>query len=162
MHPGEEPERTDVPHQKEFQETLERMLELIGLEMSVKVSGSGSNNIRAVLSGRDRRMLLQKEGQLISSINFVLNRMARRAWPGVARIQVQCDGQRDRRDVELVELVREVASQVARTGQPKELHPMNPYERRIAHITIRDFPELASHSEGDAFMKKIIVTKRDA
>ena len=80
VHPGEEPERTDVPHQKEFQETLERMLELIGLEMSVKVSGSGSNNIRAVLSGRDRRMLLQKEGQLISSINFVLNRMARRAF----------------------------------------------------------------------------------
>ena len=138
------------------------MLDLMGLQMSVKVSRAGSNNIRAVLSGRHRRILLQKEGQLISSINFVLNRMARRAWPEAGRIQVQCDGHRDRRDDDIVELVREVASQVARTGQPKELDPMNPYERRLAHITVRDFPELDSHSEGDAFLKKIIVTKRSS
>jgi spoIIIJ-associated protein len=157
-----QPGEAAAPHVKDFQETLERMLDLMGLQMEVRVTGAGSNNLRAVLSGRDRRTLLQKEGQLISSINFVLNRMARRAWPGVGRIQVQCDGQRDRRDDELVELVREVAGQVARSGQPKELHPMNPYERRIAHITVRDFPELDSHSEGDAFLKTITVTKRDA
>ena len=83
--------------------------------------------------------------------------MSRRAWPGVGRIQVQCDGHSNRRDDDLVELVREVASQVQSTGEAKELHPMNPYERRLAHITVRDFEDLASHSVGDAFLKKIII-----
>jgi spoIIIJ-associated protein len=147
------------PDAESVRETMERMLDLMGMQLRARASANGSN-VRIQLSGKDRRALLQKDGQLLSALNFLLNRMARRAWPKVGRIQVQCDGQRNRRDDDLVELVREVASQVQRTGEAKELHPMNPYERRLAHITVRDFEELASHSVGDAFLKKIIIEKR--
>ena len=58
---------------------------------------------------------------------------------------------------EVVELVREVASQVKRTGQAKRLHPMNPYERRLAHLTVRDYSGLVSRSEGGGFRKKITI-----
>jgi len=142
-----------------IRETLERMLDLMGMQLRAKVSATGSN-VRVQLSGKDRRALLQKDGQLLAALNFLLNRMSRRAWPEVGRIQVQCDGHRNRRDDDVVELVREVASQVQRTGEAKELHPMNPYERRLAHITVRDFEDLASHSVGDAFLKTIIIEKR--
>jgi len=165
--PDEQPDEPDEeaeppsgpPDPRAFRESLERMLHLMGLELRVKVQASGQS-LRAVLSGRDRRMLVEKDGQLLASLNFVLNRMARRKWPGVSRIQVQCDGQRDHRDDEIIEMVREVAGRVARTGTPTELEPMNPYERRLAHITVREFPELDSHSEGDGFEKKITITKK--
>jgi spoIIIJ-associated protein len=147
------------PDAEAVRETLERMLDLMGMQLRAKASANGSN-VRIQLGGKDRRALLQKDGQLLSAFNFLLNRMARRAWPKVGRIQVQCDGHRNRRDDDLVELVREVASQVQSTGEAKELHPMNPYERRLAHITVRDFEDLASHSVGDAFLKKIIIEKR--
>jgi len=140
-------------------QTLERMLDLMGLQLRAQASASGSN-VKVLLSGKDRRALLQKDGQLLAALNFLLNRMSRRAWPEVGRIQVQCDGHRNRRDDDVVELVKEVASQVQRTGQAKELHPMNPYERRLAHITVRDYEDLASHSVGDAFLKTIIIEKR--
>jgi len=140
-------------------ETLERMLDLMGMQLRVKVSAAGPN-VRVQLSGKDRRALLHKDGQLLAALNFLLNRMARRAWPEVGRIQVQCDGHHNRRDDDVVELVKEVASQVQRTGAAKELHPMNPYERRLAHITVRDFEDLASHSVGDAFLKTIIIEKK--
>jgi spoIIIJ-associated protein len=140
-------------------QTLERMLDLMGLQLRAQASASGSN-VKVLLSGKDRRALLQKDGQLLAALNFLLNRMSRRAWPEVGRIQVQCDGHRNRRDDDVVELVKEVASQVQRTGEAKELHPMNPYERRLAHITVRDYEDLASHSVGDAFLKTIIIEKR--
>jgi spoIIIJ-associated protein len=160
--PGEAPEPAGAPPDpRAFQESLERILSLMGLELRVKVSASG-RSLRAVISGPDRRMLVQKDGQLLASLNFVLNRMARRKWPGASRIQVQCDGQRSghRDDDELVELVREVASRVARTGTPEELDPMNPYERRLAHLTVREFPELDSHSAGDGFEKRITISRK--
>jgi len=147
------------PDGEAVRETVEKMVGLMDMDLRVKVSGSGSS-LRVQLSGKDRRALLQKDGQLLGAFNFLLNRMSRRAWPEVGRIQVQCDGHRNRRDDDVVELVKEVASQVQRTGEPKELHPMNPYERRLAHITVRDFEDLASHSVGDAFLKKIIIEKR--
>jgi spoIIIJ-associated protein len=87
--------------------------------------------------------------------------MSRRAWPGSGRIQVVCEGHRGKRDGELVEEIREIADQVRRTGQVKRLQPMNPYERRLVHLTIREFPGLETVSEGNGFMKSIKVYRSE-
>ena len=145
-----------IPAARSLEKTLGRMLGLMGLDLRIRVESSG-NGVRLSLGGRDQRMLLSKDAQLLSALQFLLNRMGRRAWPEAGRIQVQCDGHRNRRDEELVELVREVAEQVATTGRAKQLHPMNPYERRLTHLTVREFSGLASRSEGDGPLKKITV-----
>jgi spoIIIJ-associated protein len=70
-----------------------------------------------------------------------------------------CRGFRSERDDELVELVREAAAQVTRSGVPQRLHAMNPYERRVVHMTIRELPGLTTVSEGDGFLKRVRVEK---
>jgi spoIIIJ-associated protein len=152
----------DVPEEliaakRSVEETLGRMFELMGLKIQIRAKLSG-NTLRVQLGGADRKLLSQKDGQLLSSIQFLLNRMARRAWPDLGRLQLQCEGYRNRRDDEVIELVKEVASQVKRTGQAKRLHPMNPYERRLAHLTVREYSGLSSRSEGDGFLKKITIS----
>jgi len=63
-------------------------------------------------------------------------------------------------DEELVALTREVTQQVSNTGKTKRLHPMNAYERRLVHITVRERPELDSRSEGNGYLKRVrIFTK---
>lgn len=155
--PAEEVSEELKATQRGVEETLGRMFELMDLDLEIRSSFSGGN-LKVKLGGRDRQRLTQKEGQLISALQFLLNRMARRTWPDLGRLQLQCDGYRNRRDDEVVELVREVASQVKRTGQAKRLHPMNPYERRLAHLTVRDYSGLVSRSEGNGFMKKITIS----
>lgn len=144
------------PAVRSVERTLCKMFRLMGMELSIRAETS-NGGVRLSLGGRDRRMLLSKDAQLLSALQFLLNRMGRRAWPEAGRIQVQCDGHRSQRDDELVELVREVAEQVATTGKAKKLHPMNPYERRLVHLTVREFSDLDSRSEGDGFLKKITV-----
>jgi spoIIIJ-associated protein len=146
-----------IAAKRSVEETLGRMFELMNLKIRIRSRLSG-NTLRVQLGGPDRKLLSQKDGQLLSSIQFLLNRMARRAWPDLARLQLQCEGYRNRRDDEVIELVKEVASQVKRTGQAKRLHPMNPYERRLAHLTVREYAGLSSRSEGDGFLKKITIS----
>lgn len=139
------------------EETLDRMFALMGLVLKIRTSGAGGG-VRVELGGPDRRLLLARDGELLSALQCVLSRMARRAQPGAGRIQIECEGHQNRRDEELIELVREVAEQVSRTGQSRWLHPMNPYERRLAHVTVREIPGLTSRSEGTGFLKKVEVT----
>jgi len=146
-----------VAAKRSVEETLGRMFELMNLKIRIRSKLSG-NTLRVQLGGADRKLLSQKDGQLLSSIQFLLNRMARRAWPDLGRLQLQCDGYRNRRDDEVIGLVKEVASQVKQTGRPKRLHPMNPYERRLAHLTVREYSGLSSRSEGDGFLKKITIS----
>jgi spoIIIJ-associated protein len=154
--PEDAPEER-VAAKRSVEETLGRMFELMNLKIRIRSRLSG-NTLRVQLGGADRKLLSQKDGQLLSSIQFLLNRMARRAWPDLGRLQLQCEGYRNRRDDEVIELVKEVASQVKRTGQAKRLHPMNPYERRLAHLTVREYSGLSSRSEGDGFLKKITIS----
>jgi spoIIIJ-associated protein len=152
-----EPEGDDAgPAASSVEETLRQMLDLMGLDLEARIEAEG-DAVRVLLTGADRRVLLQKDGELVNALQFLLNRMARRAWPDVAHVLVSCEGFRDRREEDLVELVREVARQVARTGHPKKLHSMNPYERRLVHLTVREFPDLTSRSAGDGFLKQVTV-----
>jgi spoIIIJ-associated protein len=112
------------------------------------------------LDGADRKLLLRKDGELISALQFLLNRMARRAWPGSGRISLSCDGNRKQRDEELIEKAREMARQVADIGKTRRMQPMNAYERRLVHITVREFPELDSRSEGSGFLKRVRIFRR--
>lgn len=153
------PQPTEVsPQHLKIESTLQQMLELMQLEVSARARPS-AGSARLDLDGPDRKLLLAKDAQLLGSMQFLLNRMARRAWPETNRVQLHCDGFRNRRDEDLVDLVREVARQVESTGQPKQLDPMNPYERRLVHLTVREFDGLSSRSDGDSFLKRITVSK---
>ena len=152
---GAEPERAGGSGAAE---TVRRMIDLMGLTLAVEeVHRDGTLEI--VVDGADRPRLIAKDGELLDALEFVLNRMARRLWPDMPPLRLVCRGFTSERDLDLVGLVREVAAQVARSGQPKRLHAMNPYERRVVHVTVREFAGLTTVSEGDGFLKRVRVQK---
>jgi spoIIIJ-associated protein len=105
-------------------------------------------------------MLLDRNGELLSALRLVVNRMARRTWPDAGRIQIACDGCGPTgRDDEIVQLAREVAQRVARTGRTQRLHPLNAYERRLVHLTVREFGGLSSTSDGNGSLKRVKISK---
>jgi len=49
---------------------------------------------------------------------------------------------------------------VLNTGTQQEMGPLNPYARRLVHLTVAEDPEMSSESIGDAFMKTVIISVR--
>jgi len=138
--------------------TLQEMVRLMGFDLAVEESAHGAT-VDLLLDGPDKKRLTARSAEVLEALEFVLNRMARRRWPEVGSLRVLCKGFSNSKDDELVALVREVAAQVVTTGRPKRLQAMNPYERRVVHVTVREFPGLTTTSEGDGFLKRIRVEK---
>jgi len=157
--PAPKPEAAPTPQASEVAGTLQRMLEMMGMDLTASAADS-DNGVAIELDGPDRKVLMQKDSELLSALQFLLNRMSRRTWPDVGRIRLSCDGHRKRRDEDLVELTREVAQQVRSTGRTKRLHPMNAYERRLVHLTVREFEQLGSRSEGNGHLKRVKIFKQ--
>jgi spoIIIJ-associated protein len=155
--PEPEPQRELQPGDETVRETVQRMVDLMGLELQVGATRTdGGLSLR--LEGADQRALTARNGELQSAIAFLLNRMARRTWPDVGRIHLG-EGRPRRRDDEIVALARQAAEQVSSTGKTKKLQPMNAYERRIVHLTVRDFPGLTSSSDGSGSVKRVRISK---
>jgi len=146
------------PDAEDVEVTVQKMLDLMGMNIKVQAQPADSG-LQVHLEGPDRKMLTQKDGELITALQFLLNRMAHRAWPDAGRISLSCNGQRKRRDEDLSGLAMEVAQQVSATGKAKRLHPMNAYERRLVHIAVREYGELGSRSEGNGYLKRVKIYK---
>jgi spoIIIJ-associated protein len=138
--------------------TLQRMLELLGLQILPRAE-TGREGLSLRLTGADERLLTQNDSELLFALQFLLNRMAKRSWPQAGRIHLTCDGERRRRDDDLVAKARTTAQEVLRSGSPRRLHPLNAYERRLVHLTIREYGGLDSRSEGEGPLKRVKISK---
>jgi spoIIIJ-associated protein len=137
---------------------LSDIIDKMGFDLRVE-EARRDGTLELTLDGPDCKSLTARDGELLSALEFVLNRMGRRAWPDEPAVHLGCRGFRSERDDELVEMVREAADQVARSGLPRRLHAMNPYERRVVHMTVRELPGLTTVSEGQGFLKRVRVEK---
>jgi spoIIIJ-associated protein len=138
--------------------TLRDIVQKMGFDLKVEETRR-DGSLELKLDGPDCKRLTAKDGELLSAIEFLLSRMGRRAWPDEPPVHLTCRGFRSERDDEIVELVRQAAAEVARSGRPHRLSAMNPYERRVVHMTIREHPGLTTVSEGDGFLKRVRVEK---
>ena len=138
--------------------TLADIVARMGFELRVEETRR-DGTLQLTLDGADRNRLTAHDGELLAALEFLLHRMGRRAWPDEPPLRLLCRGFRSERDDELVVMVREAAAQVARSGQPRRLHAMNPYERRVVHMTVREVPGLTTVSEGEGFLKRVRVEK---
>jgi spoIIIJ-associated protein len=53
-----------------------------------------------------------------------------------------------------------LAEKAAQTGVDQQIGPLNPYERRIVHLAVAEFPGVATESVGDAFSKTVLISSR--
>ena len=61
----------------------------------------------------------------------------------------------------LIDYGRQIADTVRISGRPVKLEPMNSYDRRIVHNTLKDDPEVMSFSPNDdARIKRITLQRR--
>jgi spoIIIJ-associated protein len=138
------------------EDRLREILRLMQLDIALHAEATFEGP-RIEIDGADRGLLLARDAELLEALQLVLNRMARKARPDAGRIRIECRDHRRRRDGEIVDLARDIARQVQTTGAPRLLRPMNPYERRLVHMTVQEYADLESWSEGSGFLKRVRV-----
>lgn len=127
---------------------LDRFLACFPLELTYQIK-KRNETIAVIFGGEDKSMLLRREGALLLAVQHILNKIS------THKVQVDCDFYRRRKEKELREFAQQVAQQVSETGREEILEAMNPYERRIVHVAVNEFPGITSESLGDGFLKRM-------
>jgi len=129
---------------------LSRLLERYPLELSY-TTRRNHDILFIIFEGRDKNLLLQKDGALLLAFQHILNKIS------PLKVQTDCDFFRKRKERELRDYVKHVARRVRQSGRKELLDPMNPYERRLVHIAVNQIPGIATESIGEGFLKKVKV-----
>jgi spoIIIJ-associated protein len=139
--------------------TLQRILELLGFSATVDEHHLEEGlllDVKADDSGR----LIGRQGQTLSDLQYITNRMLFQQDPTVAKVTVDVCGYRAQARDALVKKAKEAAEKVRRWGDVVELEPLNAFDRRIIHQALKDDPRIETHSvEVEGTDKKVILLR---
>jgi len=147
---------------------LETMLQLMGIDAEVNVRSahsSAAEEAEAVadipllleVEGADLGVLIGWRGESLRALQTVINLMLgeHAQTPGSPRLIVDVAKYRQRRE--------HTVAQVARSGRPVTLEPMQPYERRAVHLALARDSSVSTESTGvDAERRVTIRPSRES
>ena len=130
----------------------------MGVPLEVTVVDAG-DNIRVELSGDGGEILLRRRAEALDALQQIVNTAFRRELKDDRSFVVDCMDYRKAKDAELRQMARFMMEK-ARVAGPQEMGPLNPYARRLVHLTVAEDPQMSSESIGDAFLKTVIISVR--
>jgi spoIIIJ-associated protein len=134
---------------------IEGLLDIADLDGDIDMDVDGDRAVVSVV-GATLDELVGEDGEVLEALQE-LTRLAVHRQTGVrARLMLDVGGFRARRRSQLADLGRSVAAEVARTGEPKKLAPMSPFERKIIHDAVA-VAGLRSESEGEEPNRRVVV-----
>lgn len=143
--------------------------ELAAPEGEEYITGEGFDVYPAVnIVGEDTGALIGHHGETLDALQYLVNLALYRnaASNGKTRenikITVDIANYRAKREETLRALAVRMANRAVKYKKNVFLEPMNPYERRIIHSELQDFPNVATHSVGSDVNRKIIITYEGA
>jgi spoIIIJ-associated protein len=139
---------------------VQSVVDAMGLTLTPRIEQTPEGT-HINLEGEDGGVLVRRGGEGLQALQHLVATSFRKQLGDDNRIVVDCNGFRRDKDAELKQMARFIAGKVQSSGIPQEMGPLNPYERRIVHLTIAEDPGVTSESIGDAFMKTVIISPKN-
>jgi len=131
----------------------------MGLDLSVEIEET-PDHIRLNLAGEGADVFLKRNGEALAALQVIVNTAFRRDARGDRHYVVDALGYRKGKDAELRQMAQFLMEKAKTTGSPQEIGPLNPYARRIVHLTVAEDLTVSSESVGDAFLKTVIISAK--
>lgn len=132
----------------------------MGLSLEVTTEET-PDHLRVNLTGEGADVLLHRKGEALDALQVIVNTAFRRDARGDRHYLVDALGFRKGKDEELRQMAKFLMEKAKTTGVPQEIGPLNPYARRLVHLTVAEDSEVSSESIGDAFLKTVVISRQN-
>jgi spoIIIJ-associated protein len=144
---------------------LEEIVRVSGLDLKVKVlavdapltDSSSAAEVIADLDGRDKEILLERNGEVLKAFEHLAFRALRLEPTYHEKIHLDSGGYRALRFEELRMTARVAAERVQSSHQPFRLNPMSSRERRIVHLALKEMPGVRTESVGMGEERQVVI-----
>jgi len=149
---------------KLVEEEIETLSSLLNVESEKAIEiEDGDEDIKYIkvkFEGDDLGYLIGNRGRHLDSLQFILQVMLSRKFEEGTNFRVFVDvgGYRKEKDDKLEQMALEKADNARILGEPIELPPMKPSDRRIIHLALMKFKDISTESVGEGMDRHIVIT----
>ena len=138
---------------------LSGLLEHMDAKAEVKVYEVEKNRYKVILEGEKLGALIGRRGETLDAIQQLTNYSINRGGESKrARVQLDAENYREKREESLERLAQKVAGKVVKYRRNVTLEPMNAYERHVIHTALQDTQYITTFSIGTEPNRRVVVS----
>ena len=138
-------------------DTASELISFFGINADVTPSTTEDGIVLDIDAPQASARLIGHHGETLRALEYLVNQIMKRIDGDAPRYQLDVAGYREARRRGLEDLARDTAKRVLETGESEELRPMNPAERRMVHMALRELPEVMTESVGEDRNRRIVI-----
>ena len=160
-------ERTDsqlIPLTDEMAAAAEKFLGAIFATMGLSVTLHRTDTPAGTIlnmHGGNLGILIGKHGSTLDALQYLTNLVVNKIpETGYARIILDVEDYRARREETLTRLAGHLADKACRIGEEIHLEPMSRHERKIIHMALQDNRRVTTYSAGDNPRRYVVIVPK--
>lgn len=118
------------------------------------------NQINLTITGDKVSHLIGYKGKTIESFQSLLNAMLQRENEESAKVFVEVNDYKKRKEEKLKNLANKMANNVIKFRKPIRLEPMSAYERLIIHTELAKRDDVETESQGEEPRRRVVIKKK--
>lgn len=136
---------------------IEEVFESIGINDVEIHTSTEEDNIMVKVSGEEASKLIGRRGESLDSLQMLTNLAVNKGEEQYSRVLLDIENYRSKREASLKKYANKMARQAAKQRRILKLEPMNPYERRIVHSSLKDDRYVKTYSEGKDPYRRVVI-----
>lgn len=163
---------SETNHKLDKEEVIKTVKKMVGFmnidcQIEAKEEPSDSHGERAIVisiqTPDNARFLIGKNGQNLKALEHTLRAMTAksgRLGSGEGKesaIILDVNDYRKSRATHLIDVAKQAVARVRNTQKAEALFPMSAYERRIVHMELAAYPDIATESIGTEPQRRVII-----
>jgi spoIIIJ-associated protein len=136
---------------------LERLLDLVDYDGDIDLDVEAGRAMVSIDGGNDLTKLVGPRGAVLEALQELTRLAVQQQTGSRSRLMLDIAQWRSARRSDLGELGRSTAVQVRDSGEPAQLQPMTPFERKIVHDAVAEVDGVHSESEGEEPRRYVVV-----
>lgn len=138
---------------------LKGLLEHMDASADVKVYEPEKGRYKVILEGEKLGALIGRRGETLDAIQQLTSYSVNRGGESKrARIQIDAENYREKREESLERLAQKVAGKVVKYRRNVTLEPMNAYERHVIHTALQETQYISTFSIGTEPNRRVVVS----
>lgn len=102
-------------------------------------------------------LIIGRDGQTITALQYLANRIISKNWPQSPRIQLDAGDYRQKQEDQLMGIALFLSEKAKKSGRVQSTRPLSSFHRRVVHMALQNDRGVQTRSKGEGHMKRVLI-----
>lgn len=102
-------------------------------------------------------LIIGRDGQTITALQYLANRIVSKTWPQSPRIQLDAGDYRQKQEEQLLGIAQFLSEKAKKSGRVQSTRPLSSFHRRVVHMALQNDRGVQTRSKGEGHMKRVLI-----